>query len=226
MPKFATTTTTTKTTTTTTKTTTTTTTTTTHIATVGIIEHRDYINDENVTWIVNPACADVRIRSTFFDTESDYDYLFLNGKQFSGSLAVDEVLSSPFDIRFTSDESTTKSGFSLAWECLPCGRFLIVASSQKSTAYTGRYTYIGEFNGAPHYSQDNGERYLYRATVNDKWHFFNAVDSPNAVFYSTKINCPSSSLEWHGWDSQQEKWLVVPGFTVTINKGTYQTLFS
>ena len=86
---------------------------------VGNIEHRDYANDENVTWIVNPSCPTVSIRSTFFETEYNYDFVHLDGEKFSGDNGhIGQVMKSPFNVTFTSDESTTKSGFSLTWECI------------------------------------------------------------------------------------------------------------
>ena len=98
-----------------------------------------------------------------------------------------------------------------------CGQSLTVRSAQKLTEYAGTYTYSRDFNGAPVYSQDNGNGYIYRNTVvengNDNWHFYTSVGSKHAVFWSFNSACPSYSMEWYAWN---DEWAVLPGFTVTV----------
>lgn len=88
---------------------------------------------------------------------------------------------------------------------------------------------MGEFNGVPHYSQDNGNGFLYRNTLaengNENWHFHKTVGSPQAVFWAFKSDCPSYNLVWYFWDSQQNQWSQFTGLTVTINIGIYNQLY-
>ena len=56
--------------------------------------------------------------STFFETEEDYDYVTIDDTEYSGSTAIDTILSTNFTVVFQSDESETDNGFVLNWNCL------------------------------------------------------------------------------------------------------------
>lgn len=96
---------------------TTTTTKTTTSNTSGSIEHRNYINQENIIWNIEPTCSNVRIWSGFFQTEKNFDVVIVAGQPYSGSSDVNQMVSGPFEVRFTSDESHTAAGFTLLWKC-------------------------------------------------------------------------------------------------------------
>ena len=56
--------------------------------------------------------------STIFETEEDYDNVTIDDTQYSGSTAIDTILSTNFTVVFQSDESGTTNGFVLNWNCL------------------------------------------------------------------------------------------------------------
>ena len=55
--------------------------------------------------------------STIFETEK-YDYVTIDDTKYSGSTAIDTILSTNFTVVFQSDESETDNGFVLNWNCL------------------------------------------------------------------------------------------------------------
>ena len=88
------------------------------VKTTGTIEHRHYENDENVEWKVTPACSKVRVVSTYMDTEPHYDFVYVDGTKYSGSMKIDQIVEGSFDVQFTSDGSSKNTGFTLVWQCL------------------------------------------------------------------------------------------------------------
>ena len=88
------------------------------ILTQGIIELRNYQNDAEVEWRVESDCFDqVRIFSNYFDTESGYDEVTIDGQRYSGNIEIDQLVESSFLVSFSSDGSDTKTGFELEWIC-------------------------------------------------------------------------------------------------------------
>ena len=93
------------------------TTTTTAIPTSGSIEHLDYKANENFIWKVIPPCSEVHVLSTTFQTEADYDFVFVGEISYTGLTTIDQIVTGPFDVKFTSDESQQMNGFQITWEC-------------------------------------------------------------------------------------------------------------
>jgi len=83
----------------------------------GTIEHLKYENFENITWEIRPYCHVARIFTEYFDTEDSNDYVKINNCSYSGVTNFSIVISTPFDVSFTSDASRTRSGFILSWSC-------------------------------------------------------------------------------------------------------------
>ena len=84
----------------------------------GSLEHRDYQISEDINWEVQTGCDSVRVYSTHFDTELNYDLLIINDVSYSGTEPISQIVtSSTFNIRFTSDSSVTATGFEVHWEC-------------------------------------------------------------------------------------------------------------
>ena len=50
---------------------------------LGSIVLHDYENNEDHEWIVESGCEQVRIQSTHFDTEGDFDHLTIDGEVYS-----------------------------------------------------------------------------------------------------------------------------------------------
>ena len=84
----------------------------------GIIELKNYLNNENRQWDVNADCDEVRIISTQFETEECCDHVTIAISQYSGeSIVVNHTVGSSFSVKFTSDGSVTHNGFVLEWSC-------------------------------------------------------------------------------------------------------------
>jgi len=62
-------------------------------------------------------CATIRLYSTTFDTESPYDYIKIEGTEYSGNTSIDVEIAKDQTVYFHSDDSVTKSGFVLKWAC-------------------------------------------------------------------------------------------------------------
>ena len=85
----------------------------------GAISHTDYLNNNEMNWTVNSNCESITIWSTLFQTESYFDTVTINHKQYSGRQTVYDVIGTPnFTVNFVSDESVTDDGFILQWKCL------------------------------------------------------------------------------------------------------------
>ena len=76
------------------------------------------------SWTISPSCDQVRIYSTNFNTELNYDWLTLTesgateGERESGEgLCVEYVMATPVSVQFTSDGSETRAGFRLNYIC-------------------------------------------------------------------------------------------------------------
>ena len=104
-----------------------------------------------------------------------------------------------------------------------CDPLLSVTSNQKSTGYEGTYTYTSDMNGAPVYSQNNGDGFIYRNSLvdngNDNWHFNKHLGSKYADLWSPKRDCPSDVVDWFEWSGAE--WVLIPGVTVAAIEGTY-----
>ena len=94
----------------------------------GKIEHRNYVDNENLSWDVETGCAQVKVISTFFDLELNYDFLYIDGEKYhglEGTVFIDQVIfGSDFSVQFTTDYSVIKKGFTLEWECLAEGVYV------------------------------------------------------------------------------------------------------
>ena len=82
-----------------------------------MIELHDYENDHDQEWVVESDCREVRIVSTFFDTEGGFDHVTIGEDSFSGSDSIDQIVDRDFTVYFTSDGRVTKTGFQLTWSC-------------------------------------------------------------------------------------------------------------
>ena len=87
---------------------------------VGDIDHVDYPASDSRSWSVETGCSQIEIYSTFFYTENTHDKLALEGKIYSGSITIDNVIQgSKIIASFTSDSSVQPvgGGFRLRWMC-------------------------------------------------------------------------------------------------------------
>ena len=89
----------------------------------GEIKLHYYENNEDRKWPVYSDCKLVRIRSTLFQTEKEYDYLTIGKTVYSGKTKIDRILSTNFTVGFSSDNKRTDKGFVLNWECLSWGEW-------------------------------------------------------------------------------------------------------
>ena len=57
--------------------------------------------------------------STFFDVETGYDFVTINGNSYDGfdNEIVNDLVPAHFTVTFTSDYAQTWEGFTLVWEC-------------------------------------------------------------------------------------------------------------
>ena len=84
----------------------------------GEIFHENYANSENIEWNIASDCERVRIWSTKFDTEAQYDFVTIEGIQYSGTEQINLTIEkNNFIVRFQSDTGVTKTGFVLSWTC-------------------------------------------------------------------------------------------------------------
>jgi len=84
----------------------------------GEIRHENYADNENLEWPISSNCENIRIRSSSFDTEANYDYVTISGQQYSGTAGIDvTVPAGDSVIKFHSDGSSTRTGFVLTWTC-------------------------------------------------------------------------------------------------------------
>ena len=89
----------------------------------GVIEMKNYQNDEFHRWEINSTCDQVRIMSSVFETEYNFDFLQINDKNYTGeNITIHQIINeSFFVVQFTSNDNQTRSGFKLNWECQPTG---------------------------------------------------------------------------------------------------------
>jgi hypothetical protein len=85
----------------------------------GNIDHTGgYDNGENFSWLVRADCDRVRVTSSSFNTEGNYDYVFVHDTQWSGSgLSIDHEVPGTFIVNFRTDGSVVNDGFALTWTC-------------------------------------------------------------------------------------------------------------
>ena len=57
----------------------------------GELELLEYENDMNQYWKIESNCDSVRLQSESFQTEVNYDLLYINGESFTGSVSIDTV---------------------------------------------------------------------------------------------------------------------------------------
>jgi len=67
--------------------------------------------------MIESNCENVRIWSKFFETEEDFDFLWIGDKRYSGNDKINQTMANNSTIRFKSDRSTNKKGFKLIWNC-------------------------------------------------------------------------------------------------------------
>ena len=89
----------------------------------------NYKNSEDLKWPINSGCETVHILSSRFQTQRGYDFLRIDGIQYSGDQKINQVVSENFTIRFTSDYSVTDDGFILTWECTEWGEWTDLAGT-------------------------------------------------------------------------------------------------
>jgi len=63
-------------------------------------------------------CPIVNLFSTFFETESKFDYVTIAEYRYDGYDDIDVTIPSSTIVYFHSDSYTTKAGFVLKWKCL------------------------------------------------------------------------------------------------------------
>ena len=78
-----------------------------------------YGNNEEIEWDINSDCLNIHLVSKYFDTEEGYDILRIDGRGYSGSGSIDQIINgSAFVATFISDRSETRTGFNVLWSCL------------------------------------------------------------------------------------------------------------
>ena len=83
----------------------------------GTIELLNYENNLDENWEISPSCSSVWIHSTLLYVENNYDFLYIGDEQFTDAGCVDKLYDTPVSVRFTSDGSINKDGFTLHWSC-------------------------------------------------------------------------------------------------------------
>ena len=88
----------------------------------GNVQLLNYENHMEESWSIEPDCEGVQIESETFKTETNFDFLTIkdsSGKEskISGESQIDQIISAPFNLTFTSDSAVTDSGFKLFWKC-------------------------------------------------------------------------------------------------------------
>ena len=82
-----------------------------------------YENDANQTWEIKTDCKHLVISFQYFETESDYDFLYIiedgSSTSFSGTNTGNDHVCKTGNtkLRFESDASETRNGFKLTWKC-------------------------------------------------------------------------------------------------------------
>ena len=84
----------------------------------GEILHERYDNSENLSWRITTSCDTVRIFSTKFHTEYGQDILTIDGIEYHGTAAVNQIVPTNFTVNFTSSTYTAYPGFHLNWGCV------------------------------------------------------------------------------------------------------------
>ena len=74
------------------------------------------------TWFVEADCDEVNIQSEMFQTEKYFDVVTISTQEknrtYSGDQLINRNASSPFAIKFASDDWVTEAGFVLKWTCI------------------------------------------------------------------------------------------------------------
>ena len=93
----------------------------TYVGTYGELALTDYGNNQNKLWKVKSNCNKTRIFSTRFDTEGGFDFVTIDGARFSGVTVLDLMVPNTLFVGFSSDSSSSYSGFVLVWQCHQLG---------------------------------------------------------------------------------------------------------
>ena len=102
----------------------------------GEIRHENYSDNEDLEWPITTNCNEVRLWSTAFDTETNYDYVTIESQRYSGTTGITvTVPAGNFVVQFHSDGSSSKTGFVLLWECE-----VVESQSESSEAITAAPT--------------------------------------------------------------------------------------
>ena len=83
----------------------------------GTIELSPYGNNMDVTWILQSKCANVKIWSEFFETEENFDFLWIEDNEYTGNQKINQTMPNNSTVRFMSDKYTIAKGFKLIWNC-------------------------------------------------------------------------------------------------------------
>eukprot|EP01059_Diplonema_ambulator_P026621 TRINITY_DN439_c0_g1_i1.p2 TRINITY_DN439_c0_g1~~TRINITY_DN439_c0_g1_i1.p2 ORF type:complete len:237 (+),score=80.55 TRINITY_DN439_c0_g1_i1:61-771(+) len=79
---------------------------------------RNYRNNEDVSFTIE-CNKQLMLVWELVDVETDFDFISLNGVWYNGKTAttMPDVMVGDLEIRFTSDGSITKKGFTVRWSC-------------------------------------------------------------------------------------------------------------
>jgi len=167
----------------------------------GFINHKKYANDEVKFWKVESNCESVHIFSKIFKTEREFDQVGINGKPYSGKIAINEVIPSNFTVSFKSDSSSTKFGFKLEWRCSQCC-LSITLSGARQTSANQRYFQNGTLiNNRPFYIGSSKKYGIWFDEVN-YWmvgtiSYLNKRKLKNGfIFGDEVIDCPAKNKMW------------------------------
>ena len=84
----------------------------------GEIGLSNYGNNESHEWQINAECDTVKVKSSHFDIEQDFDFLIIDGTKYTGKTPIKQTVEKKsFVVSFTSDHNNTNLGFSLQWKC-------------------------------------------------------------------------------------------------------------
>ena len=112
--------------------------------------------NEKQIWPVHSDCKLVRIISAVFETKQMNDYVTIGDTQYSTLKHIDIIVSSVFQLEFTSKKKSTDKYVVLNWSCLQFGEWTPV----------GLGTCLEVMKPFPEYNGENSEQHTSYRDVN------------------------------------------------------------
>ena len=88
--------------------------------TSGTISIIDYETNLDISWTIESTCGSrgVRLFSELFQLETDYDWIFIGGRNYTADFPIDQTFPDIIGIHFHSDYTYSASGFIIHWNCI------------------------------------------------------------------------------------------------------------